>query len=604
MKERKIMKILSISLLALTMVACGPINSSSEAPTPSSDPVSSEPSSSGNSSSNSSEDTPVVKGYKITIGEKEYELTKEETPKEGCNETYSVLLKTATKGEIIKFFIDGVEKRPSCAELGNNIILNEEYQRVVHNDATNVKLYLHILENGIETELEGYQKVVVNQFSAKVNNEDITLTPSEETLAEGIIAKYSVELKSQDVLTFYGDEQPLFIGTNAMSRNHEHKASLPGEYIIEINEYNRLIITEPVLEIHELYLAYVNDVQISPEFVTPNNPKDKAQFSVDLSKGDQLVIKYADGSLLGSAGAIVNCTYTVYINEHGECYPTLSKAILNITATVDGQPLELESRPAGENFATYRITVEQGQVIQFFNDGEPLTYHDGTETTFSYEKSGIYNIYINNQLQVWDEKYREITVSGIESALLNNRNVYIWAWPSNQEGHWLEEMAKVNENGDVTFYLLEGLDNFLLITTETSKGPDWNNVKSQTNDVKVGAEATTATVTWKTKENIQGTTTPSTPVGDGNYGLRGSFDGGDSWNTTYFLTKVNDDVYEGTITATAESAFKVVRLKADDSTYIEEWIGDSSGNDVVVQPGTYKVAFIVSTKTITVTPAN
>ena len=248
-------------------------------------------------------------------------------------------------------------------------------------------------------------------------------------------------------------------------------------------------------------------------------------------------------------------------------------------------------------------------MVSFFNDGVALTYHDGSETTFTYETAGTYTIYINQQLQVWDEpyvavNYREVTVTGINSKLLENRNIFIWAWPTNKDGAWVEEMAKVNSDGTITVYIPEGSDNFLIITTFTDKGADWSNVKSQSNDVKVTEGMTTTTITWKTQENVSGgSQTPITPSTSGVYGLRGNFVGGNDWGTTVLLTEVGSGIYEGTITTTAEAAFKVVKVRSDDISYVDEWIGVNGGDVVISAAGTYKVTYNSSTKAISVTAA-
>ena len=597
------LKILT-GLLSLTLlVACTP-----DKPTSSENPITSSqaPSSEIINSSQSSSETPVVeKGYKIKLGEKEIELTKGTT--EGNITNYETTLESVVEGTEVTFYVDGKEKKPSCAELGNNIVLNEKYKTIIHNDASNVKLTLKVSTNGLEVFLEGYTQKVINAFTATVNGENATLTTG--TPSTGKVAKFTLTLAIGDKLTVLGDDTPLYIGENAMHFEKEYEAPLPGEYIIEVNEYNRILITEPVLEVNELYLAYVNEEKVTPNFVTPNNPEDKAQFTVDLNKGDELSIKYVDGKTLQSASAVVDCSYTVYVNKDGQVFLSMGNVQLNITATCDGEPLTLESRPAGENFAVYRITVEAGKEIIFYNDNEALPYHDTSETSFTYETAGTYIIYINSSLQVWDEpyvevNYKEVKVTGIDPKLIQNRNIYIWAWPTNKDGAWVEELAKVNEDGSVTVYIPEGSDNFLLITTFTDKAPDWSNVKSQTNDVKVTETMTTTTITWKTKENVSGgSSTPTTPVTGGVYGLRGNFEGGNDWGTTVLLSEVSNGIYEGTITTTGAAAFKVVRVQENNIDYVEEWIGKNGGDVAISAAGTYKITFNASTKAITFTAA-
>ena len=450
--------------------------------------------------------------------------------------------------------------------------------------------------------MTGFVSGNISNYVAKVNGEEKTVAVSK--VNDETIIKVTLAIK--DVLVVYGDGVALYIGENAMHYESEYTAPLPGEYVIRVNEFNRLVITEPVLEIEELYLTYINEVQIQPTFVTPDNPADKAQFNFTLNKGEEFAVKYIDGTVLGSGKAVANCSYTIYINDKGECYPTMTNVSLNITATMDGEPLVLESRPAGENFAVYRITAEANKPIVFYNDGEALTYHESSETSFTYEEAGVYTIYINSSLQVWDEKYVEatystVTVTGVNPKLVENRNVYIWAWPTNKDGAWVEEQAKVNEDGTITVYLPEGSDNFLLITTFKDKAPDWNNVKSQTNDVKVTEGMTTTTVSWKTQESVSGGSTggSQTPAVAGNYGLRGTFDGGD-WGTTTLLTKVSNDVYELEVTATAAAEFKVVSVKADDASYVVEWIGNNGDANFTLAPGSYKITFTVSTKTVNI----
>jgi hypothetical protein len=297
------------------------------------------------------------------------------------------------------------------------------------------------------------------------------------------------------------------------------------------------------------------------------------------------------------------------VNKAGQVFLSMGDVSLNITATVDGQPLTLESRPAGENFAVYRITVEAGKEIVFYNDGEALPYHDTSETSFTYETAGTYTIYINSQLQVWDEPYvevayTEIKVTGINSKLLENRNIFIWAWETNKEGSWVEEMGKVNDDGSVTVYIPEGNDNFLIITTFTSVSADWNNAKSKSKDVKITEGMTTTTISWEIQESVSGgSSTPTTPVTGGVYGLRGNFEGGNNWATTILLSETSNGIYEGTITTTGEAAFKVVRVQESNVEYVEEWIGNNGANVAIASAGTYKVSFNSSTKVITFTAA-
>lgn len=491
MSNNKSLKILGISLLTLSLLAgCGNKPSSSEPSSSSSETTqSSEPISSNTQSSSSS--SIQEKGYQIEIGGKKIELSKDDQVETGVKEQYSATLTNVTAGEEVVFYVDGKIKKPSVTQLGNNVVLNENYKTEIHNDAENVKLVLKVLTNGLEVWLDGYQNKIINNFRVTVNGEDKDVE-TVTTLPEGIVHKFSVKLNPQDKLVVFGDDSKLCIGDNAMHYETEYVASLPGNYIVEVNEYNRLSITEPVLTIEELYLSYVNGEQIAPNFVTPDNPEDKAQFDIELSKGDELVIKYADGSTLGSVSAVVNCSYTIYINKEGQCYPTMKNVNLNLKVTVDGQEITFEEKASGSDLAVFVIDVEANKTIVITNDGEPLPYHDTTETSFSYETAGKYKIFINGNLQVWDEPYVEVPC----------------------------------------------------------------------------------------------------------YGLRGSFEGGDNWQTTVFLTEVSEGVYEGQVTATAGAKFKVVRVSETDSNYIEEWIGINNQDVSLASAGTYKITFTESTKNI------
>ena len=483
------LKILT-GLLSLTLlVACTP-----DKPTSSENPITSSqaPSSEIINSSQSSSETPVVeKGYKIKLGETKIELTKGAT--EGNITNYETTLESVVEGTEVTFYVDGKEKKPSCADLGNNIVLNEEYKTIIHNNASNVKLTLRVSTNGLEVFLEGYTQKVINAFTATVIGEASTLTSG--TPSTGKVAKFTITLAIGDKLTVLGDGTPLYIGENAMHFEKEYTAPLPGEYVIEVNEYNRILITEPVLEVHELYLVYINDQQIEPTFVTPANPEDKAEFSFEMKKGDTFKVLYVDGTTLGSGEAKYNYTHKVYINKEGNYYPEEKDIQVNISATVNGEPLILTEKNPGNDLAVYIIKVEANQIIQFLLDGEPLSYKDSSETTFMYAESGEYKIFINKSCQVWDQPYVE--------------------------------------------------------------------------------------------------TVP--------YGVRGTFDGGD-WQTTLFMTKVNDDQYEIVVTASAAAEFKVVEVKEDDPDYILKWIGNGEAN-VKLSKGTYKITYTVSTNKITVTAA-
>ena len=574
-----------------------PVSSEPESSEPeSTEPVSSEPSSSEPESSepSSEPENPVDENvYRILLGEEEFVLEEMDSAPTGFEHQYAVVLETVTKGTEIKFYKGSIKIMPSCAQLGNNVVLTPEtFVHVVHNDATNVKLSINVSTDGAEVYLEGYSTGSIVNFTCKVNDEEVELEDITYP-GNGINANINIDLAIDDILVVYGDGAPLYIGNNAMSYNYEYKAPLPGTYKVEINEYNRVIITEPVLEIDELYLTYVDNELISPEKVTPDNPEDKAQFVIDLTKGQELIIKYVDGKTLATGAAVVDCTYTVYINKDGDVFLSMGNVQLNITATVDGEPLTLESRPAGDNFAVYRINVEAGQVVQFFSDGEPLQYHESSETTFSYEEGGVYTIFINKQLQVWDEKYvavsyREVTVTGVEKSLFTNRNIFIWSWETGKEGMWVEEQARLNEDGSVTVFMPETYDNFLLIFTP-DQSPSWNNVKSQTNDVSAPLGTETTTVTWKTKENAAGSTTPSST-----YVLKGDFIGGNSWSADVNMNEVSSGIFEGTIEVTNRCEFKVKASSSND------WY-PGGNNMIITGTGTYKITFKVSDHSISYT---
>lgn len=598
LQKNKFKKILGISFLTFVLglsAACGN-NSSSETPS------SETPSSSESSVNQPSSEIPVADPiYKVVIGEVEIELTK------GENGIYSTTIESVIKNTEIKFYKDSQEIYPGCAELGNNIILNDKFKTVVNNDASNVTLTLTTSADGAEVWLTGFESSNVAVFSAKVNGESVDVTKLTNA-PSGYVASLKVTLAIGDVVVIYGDDTPLYIGESAAHYETEYTAPLPGEYVINVNEYNRIVFIEPVLSVEELYLTYVNEELIEPTFVTPDNPEYKAQFSIDLKKGQEFVVKYIDGTSLGGESAVLDCSYTIYIKQDGDCETTMSNVNLNIAATMDGQPLELDPKPADENFAVYRITVEAGKEIVFFNDGEALKYEETSETSFTREEAGVYTVYINSSLQVWVKAYSPavyttITVTGVNPKLLENRNLYVWAWPTNKDGSWVDESPIVNQDGTISVYIPEGCDNFLLITTFAYKAADWNNVKSQTNDIKIVEGTTTMGVTWKTQENVSGGSSQpgtQTPAVAGNYGLRGTFDGGD-WGTTTLLTKVTDDLYELEINATEAAEFKVVSVKADDVTYVVEWIGNNGEANFQLQPGSYKVSYTVSTKTVVIT---
>lgn len=612
MNNNKIVKLLGMGLLTLTLIVGCTTSGSSSEPS-SSEPVSSEVSSetssesssevssesssevssesssevSSESSSESSSENPVVEGYSIKIGEETIQLTKE------SETVYSVVLESVTKNTEIKFYLNGKERFPSCTELGNNLILNSSFDTVVHNDASNVKLNLFVAENGISAYLEGYQKAVVSEFSATINGESATLTAKD--VGTGEVAKFSITLAIDDKLVVLGDGEALYIGENAMHFESEYTAPLPGEYIISINEYNRITITEPVLDVEDLYLVYINEELVEPTFVTPNNSNDKAEFYFALNKGDEFRVAYIDGTTLGSGIAYYPFTNRVYINNEGNYFASSENAVVNITAKVDGEDLTLQPKSPGGDLGVFVIEVEANQVIEFFLNGDPVTYKDTSETSFSYEEGGQYKIYVNTSLQVWDEPfvpatYREVVVSGVDAALISNRNIYTWSWETGKEGLWVEESPKVNNDGTLTVYLPETYDNFLLITTYLDRTPDWNNVKSQTNDISVPFGTTTATVSWKTQEAVSGGTTP-TPTSD--YVIKGDFDEGNGWAADIPMTQVTNGIYAGTITVSGTGCELKVKSATENLWY-------PSSNVVVSGEGTYKVTFKVSDYSVTV----
>ena len=226
---------------------------------------------------------------------------------------------------------------------------------------------------------------------------------------------------------------------------------------------------------------------ITPTFLTPGNPLDKAEFTFDLKKGDEYRVAYVNGTTLGSGTALYPYTLRVYINQKGEYYPVEENIKVNITGTVDGQPLTLISKNPGGDLAVFVIEVEAGQVVQFLLDGEALNFGDSEETTYSFLESGMYKIYINKAAKVYTESY------------------------------------------------VEGIP----------------------------------------------------------YGVRGTFDGGD-WGTTTLMSKVSEDEYEIIITASSAAEFKVVKVKEDNSSYVEQWIGQGEAN-FKLTAGSYKISYKLST---------
>ena len=491
-QKNKITKLLGIGFLSLVLaVGCGTKNSSSETPSSS---ESSEPSEVISESSSSSE-TVKEKEYKVKVGDKEIVLEKVN------DEKYSTTFESLTAGTEIKFYMEGVEIGPACGVLGNNLILTKDYKTAVHNNCSNVTLSLFVTTDGAEAWLTGYEVATITTFTAKVNGEDKQVVVNKE--ATGKVAEIKVTLEIGDVLVIYGDSNPLYIGENAMSYQTEYTAPLPGEYVISVDEYNRLSFVEPTLTVKQLYLTYIDGELIEPKFVTPDNPEDKAQFSIDLKKGQEFVVKYIDGTSLGSGSAVLDCSYTIYINKEGACYPTMGNVKLNITATMDGEPLELEVRPAGDdNFAVYRITVEAGKVIQFFNDGEALKYHDSIETSVTYEEDGIYTIYINKSLQVWDSpytpvEYQVLTVAATSGLDLSNKVIYVWTWQGSGSGTWCEEPGVINEDGTITVKVPLNDDHFIpVIFNAGTTTPNWDNKVKQTQDFII-EEGATYIPQWK-----------------------------------------------------------------------------------------------------------
>ena len=505
----KSLKILGISVLTLSLLAgCGKKPSSSE-------PSSSEPQTSesvNTNSSSSSSSSIQEKGYNIEIGDTKIDLTKEESTDTSIKELYTATLASVTAGQEVVFYVDGNVKRPSVTQLGNNIVLNESYKTEIHNDATNVKLSLKVLENGLEVWLDGFQKKVISSFQAKVND-DVAEITVDSNLSQGVVYKFTVTLSAKDKLTVYGDNSKLCYGDNAMHYETEYVAPLPGEYVVEINEYNRVSVTEPVLTTEELYLVYINDEKVEANFETVMKDNNRAEFYFDVLKGDEFKVVYADGTVLGSGSADFDYTHRVYINEKGEYYTSKENIDLNITATADEETIELHSVPVtGSDLACYTIEVEVGQVIEFFSGDEALIFGELNETSFTAEAT-TYKVFINEHMKVYlqeyvPEVYTEVIASGVTASLIENRKMHVWAWKTESDGRWVEQSPKVNTDGTVTVYIPQGLENFLIITTETNKTASWDNVKSQTNDVKI--VGTTATVTWKKTESAS-SSTPNIP---------------------------------------------------------------------------------------------
>ena len=336
-KNNKLLKVLGIGLLTLVLganVACGNPQEPSSQPSEEQSSQVEQSSEEQSSEEESSEDPIVEPSYKMLLGTNEVALTKES---EGI---YKATIQNVVKDTEVKFYKNTTKISVSCSSLGNNVYYSKDYKYVIHNDASNVTLTLEASDDGVTVWMTGYEVATISNFSAKVNGEDaslIALTPG-----SGEVAKFTIDLQVKDKLVIYGDNEELYIGTNAMRYDSEYIAPLPGTYTITVDNYNRLSFIEPVLSTEELYLLYVNDTLTTPNFVTPENPEDKAQFTVRLSKGDIFSVNYIDGTVLGGGSALLDCSYTVYINKEGQCFLNMTNVKLNITATVDGELIILQ----------------------------------------------------------------------------------------------------------------------------------------------------------------------------------------------------------------------------------------------------------------------
>ena len=190
-----------------------PVSSEPESSEPeSTEPVSSEPSSSEPESSepSSEPENPVDENvYRILLGEEEFVLEEMDSAPTGFEHQYAVVLETVTKGTEIKFYKGSIKIMPSCAQLGNNVVLTPEtFVHVVHNDATNVKLSINVSTDGAEVYLEGYSTGSIVNFTCKVNDEEVELEDITYP-GNGINANINIDLAIDDILVVYGDGAPL-----------------------------------------------------------------------------------------------------------------------------------------------------------------------------------------------------------------------------------------------------------------------------------------------------------------------------------------------------------------------------------------------------------
>ena len=209
-------------------------------------------------------------------------------------------------------------------------------------------------------------------------------------------------------------------------------------------------------------------------------------------------------------------TYNIYLNKEMKTYiDKQSPALTGITATIDGNPIELtDIKTGGSNKAEYEITLSAGQTIAFKDNGTDIHFYhwDGQAKddgiAYTATKTGIHKFYYNDESQMYVGQPADtmtITISVASSmTTFGDVPVYLHYWGGSAGSSW----PGVAMTGSGTTWTLDIPNDMTYVIVSRYNSSNPNSPYNQTVDIELNGHTSFTINSWADKDGKLNDITP------------------------------------------------------------------------------------------------
>ena len=266
-------------------------------------------------------------------------------------------------------------------------------------------------------------------YVVKVNGKEINQAPEADPGEDK--AKYIIELKAEDVISFEIDEEnPLEFyhwdeaEQKSVSDGPQYTADIAGAYTFYINQSDEIWVTKPT-PAETGYVLKVNGEAATVKDID-KGATDKYAAEILLAKGDKVKINdgtndlhfyHWDGTEKKSVDdgdeyeAPYGGTYKFYVNSSSEIWPNAPEApssgddsfTLKVNGETDSTAPGVVDPEKGDK-AVYSLSLNKDDEFQIFLGDTALEFHKGETNygaTYTAPKTGSYTFYVNKDNEVW-----------------------------------------------------------------------------------------------------------------------------------------------------------------------------------------------------------